>query len=443
MIVFRCWTVFVLSVALTAAESVAPSTDHTAISTTTATTAKTAITATTINTAEDAVALATARNDLIRASAQQVAAAHFRADGLTGFVLPQVTVGADGGVAGGTRNRDYDEGIGNVTQLGAEATITQYLFGFGRLRAARRNSAASIAGAEADADAVRRDIAYRAHIALAEVWLARELVAIATHRVEQRREEQSDAQASRDIGITDGLDVAASEIAVVNAEEQLALATSAESIALEALAEVVNLPVDQLRVGGTLSRPAAVTDALSALPLLVDAGSDLGRLRANRQLAASRARGERANRLPVLSAFAGGDLRGDTVDDVDDGWAAGIRVDWHVFDGGTGRAAANAAEADALAVASQIAALRRQRLAQAAQLDDRAADLARRIAMKERIQALSQTLYQEVRQRYEAGTETLLRVNEANLTAFEAAYAVANLTYQEVVLAAELQRFRE
>ncbi len=435
MIIFRCVTLSLFSLGLMAAEAFAPITDPPV--------GATAAASIVINSADDAVALAIARNDLIRASAQQVAAARFRADGVTGFALPQIQVGADGGVAGGTRNRDYDSGTGEVSQFGAEATITQYLYGFGRLRAARSNSAASIASAEADADTVHRDIAYRARFALAEVWLARELVAIATRRVDQRREEQADAQASRDIGITDGLDVAASEIEVVNAEEQLALATSGEKIALEDLAAVVTISAKDLTVGGKLARPATIAAAVSALPNLVDAGSELARLRAQYQLAGSRARGERADRLPVLSAFAGGDVRGDTVDDLHDGWSAGVRVDWRLLDGGVGRAAANAAEADRLAIASQYDALLRQRVAQAAQLDQRAADVARRIAMKIRIQELSQTLYQEVRQRYEAGTETLLRVNEANLTAFEAAYAVANLTYQEVLLAAELQRFRE
>jgi len=392
---------------------------------------------------EEAAQLAIERSGLMRASTSQLAAVRHRADAILGFARPQVDVGADGGVAGGTRNQNYENDTGRITRFGADGSVTQYLFGFGRVVAARRNANAAIAGAEADSAAVRRDLAYRARIAVADVLLARELTAIATRRVEQRGEERTDAETRREVGIADGLDVADIEIRVAEAEAQLELARAAEVLALEALADVIDVPVASLTVTGSLARPLDLAELLTTVRDGIGGGSDLARLAALRQQADALARGERADRLPIVYAFAGGDLRGDRVDDLDDGWSAGLRLDWRLVDGGVRNANANAADAEARALLHQTRAVLRQRQAAAASLSERIDDLNRRIAIRERIQTLSRTLYDEIRSRYEAGTETLLRVNEANLTVFEAAYSVADLTHQEMILAAEARRLVE
>jgi outer membrane protein TolC len=392
---------------------------------------------------EDAVQLLIERNQRIEASITDLSAARFRAQSLTAFLRPQVDVSANGGVAGGTRNQAYENNLGEITRYGADGSITQYLFGFGRGMAARNSSAAAIDAVQASVNLTRRDLSYQARVAVANVYLARQLVDIAQRRVEQRRSERDDADHRLQAGVLDGLDLADSQIRVANAEEQLALAKTTEQLALENLATLVNAPITAITVEGALARPGDLNDTVSAALRAVDSGSELARLDAQRRQAAAVARANRADRLPVIAAFAGGDLTGDEVGDLNDGWSAGLRLDWKVYDGGAQGAQAKAAEADAQSAMLTSEAVRRERAANAASIAQRAADLSNRIALKERVLELSRTLYQEIRARYQAGTETLIRVNEANLTVFEAAYAIADLTHQEMVLAAEAQRLAE
>jgi outer membrane protein len=392
---------------------------------------------------DEAVRIALERNSLIKASSSSVAAATWRAREVLAFVGPQVAARADAGVAGGTRNNAYEAGLGERSSYGADVSINQYLFGFGRASAARRAGRANVDAAEADAAVTRRDLAFAARSAYADVLFARELILIAEARLAQRKSEQDDAAARKAQGLADGLDTTDAELRVINAAEQVEVARSAEIIALEGLAEILDLPATQLAVSGKLDRPAWLGELLTRVPAAVSTSSELKLLTAQAQQGDAVAQAEQADRLPVLSAFAGGDLSGDEVDDLDDGWSAGLQVEWAIIDGGGKRARANAARAEAQARRHETTAAERERSAQAAILLERAATLERRIEAKRQALTLSLTLYREVRERYNAGTEPLLRVNEANLSATEAAFSLADLLHQEVILAGEVARFCE
>lgn len=396
-----------------------------------------------ITNAEDAARLAVERNALMRARGNEVAAANWRAREALAFVAPQIDAAGTAGIAEGTRNNAFEAGLGRRSRYAAEGTITQYLFGFGRALAAKRGGRSLIDLAQADSAATRRDLAFRARVGYADVLFARALVAIAEARLEQRRSEREDVSARKDQGVADGLDLTDAELRMVNVAEQLELVRSNELIALEALAEVLDLPSSMLRVEGDLERVADLADLVGRAPAAVANGADLARLDAIARRSDAEVTGSEAQRLPLVSAFAGGDLTGDHPEDLDDGWSAGLRLDWTVFDGGGDRAGAYAAREEAQAIRHQAEAVIRNRAATAAILLQRSGELDRRIAAKREAQVLAETLYREVRERYNAGTEPLLRVNEANLAATEAAFSVADLIHEEVLLAAEVIRFLE
>lgn len=391
---------------------------------------------------DKAVELALSRNGNALAAEQSAAAIIERARAATAFARPQIDGSATASLADGTFNQSRRPGD-DLNRYGLSGQASQLLFGFGVVQAARKGADAQRDIGRAQRDLVRRDVAFAARGTVTSVLFARELVGIAEARIAQRKSERDDAAARFRAGLAAESERRQGDIAVANAEDgKLQAETGLESQTL-ALAELVVEPRAAVTVAGTLARPADLLQWVAKGESNVDRGAELASLDAQRRSQEAELAGQKSRRWPTFSAFAAGGYTGRETDDLDDGWEAGLSMDWSLYDGGERYALARAASHSVQAVSAQSEATRLARARDAADLRQRAESLARRIDLQQQVVELATKNYDDIRAQYNAGTVTQTRVNEANLVVFEARFAYANLVYQESLLAHEARRLAE
>ena len=380
--------------------------------------------------AEQAVALALERNGDVLAAGHNAAAANERARALLAIAYPRLTAYASGELADGTRNPSRQPGE-DRTRYGTSAEASQLLWAGGLVGAARRGAAATRDLGEADRQLIRRDLASATRDAVSAVHYLRELIAIASARIVQRESERDDAAGRVAAGAAAASDRRQGDLLVATAQDERLQAESRLASQLLALAELIAEPSAAVEVLGTLERPAQLAERLIAAEAGIKGGPELAALDARRRGEAADADSQRARRWPTFSAYAGGGYDGAQVDALDEGWQAGLRLEWSLYDGGERQARTRAAgqAMQALSAQAEVARLARQRAA--ADLRQRATSLDRRIALQREVIALAEADYADVRGQYQLGTVTRTRVNEANLAVFEARFAHATLVYAE------------
>jgi outer membrane protein TolC len=278
---------------------------------------------------------------------------------------------------------------------------------------------------------------------VAGVLFARELVAISAARIAQRQSERDDAAARFRAGLAAESERRQGDIAVATAEDGKLQAEAQLESQLLVLAELVAEPRDAITVPGALARPTDLLQWIEKSGANVDHGAELASLDAQRRGQEAELANEKSRRWPTFSAFAGGGYSGSKTDDMDDGWEAGLRMDWSLYDGGSRYALARAASHTIRAVTAESEATRLARAREAADLRQRGNSLIKRIELQQQVVELAKKNYEDIRAQYNAGTVTQTRVNEANLVVFEALFAYANLVYQENILAHEARRLAE
>lgn len=392
--------------------------------------------------AEQAVKLALSRNGNALAAERSAASANERARATTAYARPQLDGTTSARVAEGIYSPFRRPGD-DRTLYAFSGQASQLLFDFGGVRAARLTADAQRDAGRAERDLVHRDLAYTTRNTVTGVLFARKLVEIAEARIAQRTSERDDAAARFRAGLAAESEKRQGDIAVANAEDGKFQAEAGLESRILALAELVVEPRPAIAVTGVLVRPAELLSWLAKSEANIDHGAELAAFAAERRTQQAQLASQEAARWPTISAFAGGGYRGAETNDLDDGWEAGLRLDWSLYDGGERYALARAARLDVQAVSAQSEATRLARQREAADLRQRAESLARRIDLQQQVVELAEKNYQDIRAQYNAGTVTQTRVNEANLVVFEARFAHANLVYQEALLAHDARRLAE
>ena len=380
--------------------------------------------------AEQAVALALERNGDVFAAGHNAVAANQRARALLAIAYPRLTVFASGELADGTRNPLRQPGE-DRTRYGASGEASQLLWAGGLVGAALRGAASTRDLGAADLRLVRRDLASATRDVVSGVHYLRDLIANANARIVQRESERDDAAGRVAAGAAAASDRRQSDLVLATARDELMRAESRLASQLLVLAELIAEPGAALDVTGALQRPAQLAERLAAAQGNIARGPELAAFDARRRGQLADADSQRARRWPMFSAFAGGGYDGAQVDDLDDGWQAGLRLEWSIYDGGERLALNRAANQSVQALAAQAEVTRLARQRAAADLRQRAASLDGRITLQREVIALAEADYADVRGQYQFGTVTRTRVNEANLAVFEARFVYASLVYEE------------
>jgi len=176
------------------------------------------------------------------------------------------------------------------------------------------------------------------------VLLAREQVKVQVQNVGLLEEELQHEKNKLDVGAVSPFNVLRAEVALANGQTPLIRARNAYKISIEELSRVMGLPQEQLEAD---TPPIDVVGDLAFQPYEIKLDKALANAREHRpELKSIRStieageRGLRATRagyLPNLQGFANyssyNDQFSDDVWDELNGWQAGLRLSWNVFDG--------------------------------------------------------------------------------------------------------------
>ncbi|WGU40953.1 TolC family outer membrane protein [Phenylobacterium sp. NIBR 498073] len=311
-------------------------------------------------TLEDAIAAALRHAPEIQAAQADADAADARIGEARGQGLPSVAL--TGTVGAGRLDPLGYFGLqaANVSPRAAQLTIEQPLFAGGRISSAIAQARAGSAAARAGEGSTRSQVVIATVQAYGDVLTAHRTMSLYEQMVAQMQEIQRQAQLRFRAGDSPSTDIAQAEARLAEAQAGLERARGG---AVSAEARFMNLtglgPRDLQPLPPSPPGPATIEEALD-----IARAKNPGLAQAEAALAAARAaaRSARAERLPMVGAFAEGSTVRDQFfpDYRADGVTVGVRGRWQVFAGG--RISARIAESDS-AVRAADARLRAARAA--------------------------------------------------------------------------------
>jgi outer membrane protein TolC len=241
----------------------------------------------------------------------------------------------------------------------ASAQVVQPLYEGGRIQSGRRTDRLVREQAEARLASVRLTTQADVLVAYDDVLLAAEQILVQEASVKLLERELADNQKRADAGTATRFNVLRAEVALANAKPRLIKARNAHRIAKNNL---VNLLGYDLPAEVWDDIPLVLSDKLRSEPVgftLRDAllhaqerRPELEALRKDVSLRQENVATSKAGRRPSVQAFAGYGARNssfnDDLDDTVDGWFAGARLSWDLFDGALtqGRVAEASARVD-------------------------------------------------------------------------------------------------
>ncbi|MDA3961144.1 MAG: TolC family protein [Planctomycetota bacterium] len=397
-------------------------------------------------TLESAAELARQNADAVLAA--EAAAAALRAAGRAelSIIFPQLTADAGYTYNGKLPNRTL-EGVrvsaGTEDEYRVGARIEQLVWSFGRIGAARSADRASSVLASSDLLLAQREASFRARSAVANVLLTQARLWVAQERVTQRESELADAQDKEAVGRVSKLDVNEAEINLLQDRNSQRSAALAVQQSTHELITALALENRSVTVSGELQRPQDMALLIAAARENIAFGPEVRSLQAQAELRASERAKFRGNALPEFSVFGDWYANGERTNDLDDGWGVGLNVRWNLYDGGGSYAQMDRAARERVRLLRLADEQSRARL----QLfDDVAAQLrslSERITAADTIVTLSESNYEDARDRYRLGDIDRVRMGEANLRITLARLTLIDLIFEEAVAAFQLQRLAE
>ncbi len=224
-----------------------------------------------------------------------------------------------------------------------QVTAAQVLYAGGGVRAGTDAAREQVEAARLAYQAQLNDTLLSLHRSFAAVLLDRELIGVHEEAIAVLEAELANARARREAGSGSDFDVIRAEVAVANARPNLIQARNTYRTAQDQLRQVLGAPATpggtptELGVEGTLLAqidPPLLGVALDA------ATSHRPELLRQKHLVNAADRGitvARAGYRPTVSAYVGyewtSSLASARYNDRLDGWTAGVKSDWAIFDG--------------------------------------------------------------------------------------------------------------
>lgn len=224
-----------------------------------------------------------------------------------------------------------------------QVTASQVLYAGGAVRAGTRAAAEQLEAARLAYTAQLADTLLAVRRAHAAVLLDRELIAVQEEAIAVLEAEQADARARRDAGSGSDFDVIRAEVAVANARPALIQARNTYRTAQDQLRQALGAPAASGGEPTDLGVEGALADhgALPPLGVALDtARARRPELLRRKHLVVAAEQGiatARSGYKPTLSAYAGYEWTAAATSarlrDGLDGWVAGVKSDWAIFDG--------------------------------------------------------------------------------------------------------------
>lgn len=285
-------------------------------------------------TLDQALAEAIAHAPEIAAADADADAAKARLDQAKGGRLPTATLTGTIGYGRLDPRGFFGLGAANVTPRAAQMTVEQPLFTGGRVSAGIDQARAGIAGAEAGKTGIRSQLVMAMTQTYGDVLTTAHMIDLYGRLVTQTTEIERQARLKFRAGESPSTDVSQASARLAEARAGLA---RAQGMQVSAQAHFRNLtglePIDLQPLPVNPALPATLDEAMDAA---THSNPALGQSEAALRGAQAAARGARAERLPMIGAFAEGatvrdqffpDYRADSA-------TIGIRARWELFSGG-------------------------------------------------------------------------------------------------------------
>jgi outer membrane protein TolC len=293
---------------------------------------------------------------------------------------------------------------------------------------------------------VRRDVTTIYY----NVLFRSEVLDLMQDRVHQREQEMMDAEDLELAGMVTMLDVRQAMMSLNLAldEYQAALARRARAVVdfnvmmgRKVSSDGDEIPEGALMPEGRLKRSNGLAGTLDALEYAAKDGKLLDiRLLTQKLKSADIEHGlSWGGRLPELRLVGQWERSGEESDELDDEWRAGVVLSMTLLDGGYKRAEQARTKSARRAAEAELKKAQKEFLGLISTLTFEARSLDERIALKLEAEKLAEENYLDARGQYRAGTITITRLGEFNLTYAEARFGLMELFYMEQSLLANAQ----
>lgn len=302
-------------------------------------------------TLEEAIAAAITHAPAIAAARADTDAADARIGQARSHGLPSATLSGTLGYGRLDPQGYFGLPAANVTPRAAQLTIEQPLFAGGRIAAGVAQAKAGSEAARATESMTRSQIIVATVQAYGAVLTAQRMVVLHEQMASEVEEIRRQARLRFKAGESPDTDVAQATARLAEAQAGLAAAHGEAASAAARFASLTGLAAQDLQpLPASPATPQSLAEALAMArarnPALARATAALAAARAG-------ARGARADRLPVIGAFAeGATVRDQFFPDYRaDGATVGVRARWQLFSGG--RVAARITESDSMVTAAE------------------------------------------------------------------------------------------
>ncbi|MDM8525481.1 TolC family protein [Desulfococcaceae bacterium HSG8] len=315
----------------------------------------------------------------------------------------------------------------------AEARVSKLLFAGGRIWKTRALAKNFDKQADILETSGKRDIGKQVRMAFDAVLYQKAAIDILEDRVKQRRAELEDAQDLKTVGMVTSLDVRQAKLSVYFGEDRL---KDGEASYREALIDF-NLAIgrsgdEELLVPeGNLKDVPDLQKIMKQLKASLSEDDFLDITSSEAGVEAARLNYEIAcgERWPEVVFAASGKSNGEKPDEMDESWTIGVQASWSILDGGLVRAKKASARSEMQKAEDGLSQTRKSLAGEVEKIGVSIRSLEERIRLQQEAVELSRKNYEDARGHYRAGTITLTRLGEFNLSYAEARFNLLQLFF--------------
>lgn len=331
--------------------------------------------------------------------------------------------------------------------LSAEARLSQMIWTGGRIINSRKLDKNLHTQADLLNNSSKRDIISQTRLAFDSVLYRRAALYILIDRVSQRKAELEDANDLKEAGVVTSLDVRQAKMNLNFAEDERHAGRTAYEESVINFNLIIGKPLNQkdLSPNGNLKKISKLENILYRLDKaaakddLIDLKTEKARTEAAR-LNYEITKGEL---FPQISVFTSGKTSGDKTDNMNESWNVGVQLNLNIFDGGLTYARKSAAKAQMIKARENLKQTRQELISQIKTIAINIRTLSQRIQLQEEAVSLSEKNYEDARGHYRAGTITLTRFGEFNLSYAEARFNLLGLYFLQWELLTKAQALLE
>lgn len=325
----------------------------------------------------------------------------------------------------------------------AEIEAAQVVYAGGRIRRSLDLEKKMIEKADYLETSGERDVVKAVKSAFDAVLYRKAAVEILTDRLAQREAELNDAKDLREVGYATSLDVRQAQLNINFAQNEL---EEGNALYQEALIGF-NIAIGRSGNEDLLTPEGALEDSFDIREIIghlydkltrndfIDLQSlkvDIAQADLNYNIAAGEA-------LPEVALFTSGKTNGDDIDAMDESWQIGIQLKWDIWDGGLVKAKKEAELANRRKAEENYSQARKSISGDIETIHIKMNSLFQRITLQKEALELSKANYEDARGHYRAGTITMTRLGEFNLSYAEARFNLLGLYYLQRELLVEAE----